>query len=84
MNNLLVESATASRAFGAASVTKAKPITASLPEEFWGTGVGAGEPLKLNITPHKRKTPHLDPQNKEQTKTKLRSVSPLGRVADAG
>lgn len=38
MNVLLVESGTALRAFGAASMTKAKPITAPYQPESRGTG----------------------------------------------
>ncbi len=40
MNNLLVESGTASQAFGAASMKKAKPITALYQFLMSGTGVG--------------------------------------------
>ncbi|HZM05839.1 MAG TPA: hypothetical protein VFC44_22795 [Candidatus Saccharimonadales bacterium] len=40
MKNLLIESGTARRAFGAASMTKAKPITALYQYQISGTGVG--------------------------------------------
>lgn len=44
MRNLLVESGTALQAFGAASMTKAKPITALYQHQILGTDVEAGQP----------------------------------------
>jgi hypothetical protein len=46
MNDLPAESGTALRAFGAASLTKAEPITALCRFGFRGTGLEAGEPTK--------------------------------------
>jgi hypothetical protein len=40
MNNLLVQSGTASQAFGCVSMTKTKPITALYQCQMSGTGVG--------------------------------------------
>jgi len=45
MNNLLVQSGTASEAFGAASMTKAKPITALYQFQMSGTGSGLSRPV---------------------------------------